>query len=142
MLLQQVDEVLKYVWSNNLIHMVEVILHVNIQLNMLSHSTHSVDLSLLNRCCLNSELIAEALLSLDCWCAKKEREGSKSYFRSLHQCTIFHGGRETVRPQLILVITVDHIAASVYLNYAATALASEDSKLCGRQIYTVQVFNI
>lgn len=36
--------------------MAEVIPHVNIQLNMLSHSPRSVDLSLLNRCCLNREL--------------------------------------------------------------------------------------
>lgn len=59
MLLQKLrcaDEVPKCIWSNNLIHMVEVTPLVNIQLNMLSHSLCSVDLSLLNRCCLNSDL--------------------------------------------------------------------------------------
>lgn len=50
------NKVPQCIWSNNLIHMVEVIPLVNIQLNMLSHSLCSVDLSLLNRCCLNSDL--------------------------------------------------------------------------------------
>lgn len=49
-------ELQKCIWSNNLIHMVEVIPHVNIQLNMLSSSPHSDDLSLLNRCCWNTEM--------------------------------------------------------------------------------------
>lgn len=44
------DEVPKCIWSNNLIHMVEVTPLVNIQLKMLSRSLCCADLSLLNRC--------------------------------------------------------------------------------------------
>lgn len=44
------DEVAEYIWSNNLIHMLQVTPLVNIQLNMFSRSLCYVDLSLLNRC--------------------------------------------------------------------------------------------
>lgn len=73
--------------------MVEVIPHVNIQLNMLSHSPCSVDLSLLNRCCRNRELckfwslpnlsspltgsVHVCVRALVCTEKEKEREGSK-----------------------------------------------------------------
>lgn len=92
------DVVQKHTWSTDLIHMLDVIPHVNIQLNMLSRSPHSVDLSLSNRCCLNSELCKfwrlPTLLSpwAECVCVglkKRKRERGKSYFRSLHQCTLF-----------------------------------------------------
>lgn len=131
--------------------MVEVIPHVNIQLNMLSHSPRSVDLSLLNRCCLNSELCKFwSLLNLSspltvgaCACVglkkrQREREVSRisDHFTSVQYSTV--GGRRYAHTGLILVITVDHIAASVNLNYAAI----EDSLLFGRQLYTVQDFYV
>lgn len=121
--------------------MVEVIPHVNIQLNMLSYSPCRVDLSLPNRCCLNSELgkfwslpnLSSPLGVSVCACVceeEKGREGSKSNIRLLLQCTLFRsggggggigGGRgwRITHTGLILVITVDHIAATVNLNYAA-----------------------
>lgn len=150
--LRRPDEVPKCIWSNNLIHMVEVIPHVNIQLNMLSHSPRSVDLSLPNRCCLNRGLCKFRSLPnfsspstvAVCVCMfvqkKRKKEGEVSHI-SDHFTNVQYspvGGRRYAHTGLILVITVDHIAASVNLNYAATVLASEDSPLCGHKLYIVQ----
>lgn len=109
MLLQKLRcaaETPKCIWSNNLIHMVGVIPLVNIQLNMLSHSRCSVDLSSLNRCCLNTqsrkilELAGSFLSPLSrhaCGWSEKEERGSKSCFRPVHRCATSRSGRKAAR---------------------------------------------
>ena len=110
---------------------------------MLSRSPRSVDLSLLNRCCLNSELCkfwslpnrSSPLIvgELACVCAHvvvlKERRNKREvshisdHFPDAKHPTV-GGSWRYGHIRLILVIPVDHIAASVNLNYTSTVLAS------------------
>lgn len=105
------NKVPQCIWSNNLIHMVEVIPLVNIQLNMLSHSLCSVDLSLLNRCCLNSDLCKFwsmlSLSSLRSWCAcvgLRSRNVGVShiygYFIDVQYCRIVTMSHHSIRIRL------------------------------------------
>lgn len=127
--------------------MVDVTSHVKIQLNLLSHSLCSVDPSLLSRCCLNSELCKLwSLLNLPapvtvsvhvCIKKKTKKEPEAVSHISDHFTTVqssLVGGGGYAHTGLILVNTVDHIADSVNLNFAASVLTSGDSHLCAQTV--------